>query len=210
MDTETPEQGITPDAQPINAGSIASVSATEDTAPKTEPQSEENTEPTGKEARIQKKSDKDWQEKTEKANNWDRFVAAVTKDSDEKVEDDADLLTKSVSRITSLENDLERSKWERKNLPANLDKKVEDQWEEACKRKANPEDSWHKLPYDELLAVSGVKLESPEDHSEAKQDVAASNFNSTFGTINVSGGATDSSKEGMSALGEEIKSLAGL
>lgn len=137
-----------------------------------------------------RKSDKEWQKNKEKAEKLDKLAAAITGD-DKPVDKNVDPAALALEQINELTNKLERSEWERKNLPSDISEDIEQSWKEACDRKADPEDPWSRLTYDEIWKLSIPVASTPAINQEVKnkvdQEFRSSKSNMALGSVNFSG-----------------------
>jgi hypothetical protein len=160
-----------------------------------------------------RKSDKEWQQATEKAAKFDKLVSALTIDEQTKLGKNVDPVEATVARITDLEMKLERSEWEKTNLPRDISTEALETWREACARKADPEDRWSRLSYEELWTLSnpvGNKpaMLNPEVKENVDKVIHANKFNTVMGSVSLSGGAPINSSK-LSSLDQAVASAMG-
>ena len=138
-----------------------------------------------------RKSDKEWQQNKEAAIELERIKKAIAGDEDTKIGKDVDPVEALLSRQTELENKLERSEWERANLPRDISEDMESTWKEACERKADPEDSWSRLSYEEIwklaMPVADKPAINPEVTREADKEMHTSKSNMIMGSVDATG-----------------------
>lgn len=138
-------------------------------------------------------SDKEWQANVEKAQKFDKLVEAITEKADTKIGKNEDPVEITLSRINDLERKLERSEWERNNLPRDISEDVLKSWKDACDRKANPEDSWSRLSYEEIwklaIPVASPSAITPEVKERVDKEIQLNNSSKILGSVSMTGGA---------------------
>ena len=152
----------------------------------------ESSDKSNKEAAVARRSDKEWQHNKEKAQKFDKLVDAITDGGEKKLDKNVDPIDATLSRINDLENKLERTEWEGKNLPRDISEEELSTWKEACERKASPEDPWSRLSFEELWKLSEpVKRDSAPLTQEVKEkvdmDIRTNNSNGIMGSVSVKG-----------------------
>ena len=132
----------------------------------------------------QRKSDKQWQTNSEKAQKLDKLLEALGVSKEESKETDPvkllqEKLEANEKEVQTIKDDSLRKDFERE-VPAVKSEKYTEEWTKACKDKRDPDHKYHKLSYEEVWKI--IKRDDPKVQ-QTRRELEKSESNPFKGTV---------------------------